>query len=130
MVDHSAWADWIRFARQQAEFAEVFRAMPIGLGACAVEDVVQKCPVEDCRRQRMIVFQKARNFRQDVPITAVPAVRASSRAGYRAASFLLAHRTVLYGNLMPVRHAEDMERSSLVRNIFSPESHEYRSGLR
>ena len=49
--------------------------MPIGLGACTVENAVQKCPVEDRRRQRMIVFQKARDFRQVVAITPVPAVR-------------------------------------------------------
>ncbi len=48
--------------------------MPISLGARAIQDVVQKCAIEDRRRQWMIVLQKRRDFRQDVPITTVPAV--------------------------------------------------------
>jgi len=75
VVGHSAWSDWVRFASQLVQFPEVFCAVPIGLGACAVEDIIQKGTVEDCRSQRMIVFQKASNFRQDVLVTSIQAVR-------------------------------------------------------
>lgn len=75
VVVHFAGAGGIGIFRQQGQFPEVCRAMPIGLGPRAGQDVVQKGSVEDRRRQRMIMVKNRPDLGQDVPVAAVPVVR-------------------------------------------------------
>ena len=46
--------------------------MPIGSGPRANEDAIQQGSIEDCRRFRVLMFQRFSHFGQGVPVASVP----------------------------------------------------------